>query len=129
MTDEKHGGSVNDGRLTMSAMIRTRLGACAVLLASLVAVSGPAAAKITIECKKQLRVTEGPLPTEWQAKSYAQTKWMQTVKSKYGVPWMDFSKATAIHYQCKQIQGGWACTLWARPCSQVTPPSPSAATP
>jgi hypothetical protein len=113
----------------MSAMIRTRLGACAVLLASLVAISSPAAGKVTIECKNQLHVSGGVRPSEPQAKADAQSKWAQAVKSKYGLSWADFSKATAIHYNCGRVTNGWRCVLWARPCSQVTAPSPSAVTP
>jgi hypothetical protein len=113
----------------MSAMIRTRLGACAVVLASLVAISSPAAGKVTIECKNQLHASGGVRPSEVQAKVDAQSKWAQAVVSQYGRLWADFSRATAIHYNCGPVTNGWRCVLWARPCSQVTAPSPSAATP
>ena len=110
----------------MNTVIRMKVGVCAILFAGLMATSGPAIAKVTIECKNPIEVSGGILPFESAAQDYAKNKWKFAVFQKYGAYWTDFSQAINIHYQCHEVKGGWTCSLWAKACAQVKPPSPSA---
>jgi hypothetical protein len=110
----------------MKSVFWKKLGVCNILFASLIVASGPAAAKVTIQCKNPIEVSGGILPFESAAQDYAKNKWMSAVYQKYGSHWIDFSKAKNIHFQCQEVKGGWTCWLTAKACAQVKPPSPSA---
>jgi hypothetical protein len=115
---------------TMSSMTWRRLGACAILVASLVATGGTAIAKVTIACKQHLQVSGGTWPSEAQAIAAAEKSWAIAALNKYGHAWASLANAKNKHLNCFQLKGGsWKCSLSAQACAPMKPPSASQAQP
>ena len=111
----------------MNTVIRMKVGACAILFAGLMATSGPAIAKSTIECKNQLVGGTSPIvSSQLEAQAIAINFWGAVVLYNHGQYWADFSKAKNIQITCQELRTGWKCTVAASPCAQVKSPSPSA---
>lgn len=90
------------------------------LIAALTCLVGQADAKATFACRGEVEVGGFKRPTEAQAKASARSRWVDAVKTKYGVSWAQLSRAQGQHYNCR---GHFYCEFAAKPCGPVAPPN------
>ncbi len=97
-----------------------------VVSAALLAIGSPADAKVNIACKSEVRAIGHESPTQSKARTEARSKWVEVVAAKYGPSWSHLSLARNKNYTCRGGDNRWACRFEARPCGQVSYPTPKA---
>jgi len=109
----------------MSTIVWARVGACALLLGSLIAPAGSVAAKSTVTSKCKPPVTgKGTSIHTSAAKALAINMWKSKVTSHYGASYANLAKAKVLTDHCQPAGGGSVgisalCTFTAQPCKTV----------